>query len=181
MYAMAQRRVGDIPALEMWVHKHQEKDSQQDTLFDLFVLEERQVLGYYQITGQQEKALALYTSLQAELKNKHRLLLSMILSIEFGAYEPQQEVLSRSQIKEKHISVLQELYGVQQAADEQLMTDREREVLQLIGKGYMNKEIAGMMNITERTVKWHASKIYEKLKVSTRTEAVAEAQSLGIL
>ncbi|WP_320122008.1 LuxR C-terminal-related transcriptional regulator [uncultured Sphaerochaeta sp.] len=181
MYAMAQRRVGDIPALEMWVHKHQEEEAQQDTLFDLFVLEERQVLGYYQITGQQEKAVALYASLQSELKKKHRLLLSMILSMEFGDYESQQVDFSRSQISEKHISVLQELYGVKQEGEDQLLTDREQEVLHLIGKGYMNKEIAGMMHITERTVKWHASRIYEKLQVSTRTEAVAEAQNLGIL
>jgi ATP/maltotriose-dependent transcriptional regulator MalT len=181
MYAMAQKRVGDIPSLEMWVHKHQEKEAQQDTLFDLFVLEERQVLGYYQITGQQEKAVALYASLQSELKRKHRLLLSIILSIEFGVYDSQQLNLSRSQISEKHISVLQELYGIKQEGEDQLLTDREQEVLELIGKGYMNKEIAGMMNITERTVKWHASKIYEKLQVSTRTEAVAEARRMSIL
>jgi len=181
MYAMAQKRVGDIPSLEMWVHKHQEKETQQDTLFDLFVLEERQVLGYYQITGQQEKAVALYASLQLELKRKHRLLLSIILSIEFGVYDSQQLNLSRSQISEKHISVLQELYGIKQEGEDQLLTDREQEVLELIGKGYMNKEIAGMMNITERTVKWHASKIYEKLQVSTRTEAVAEARRMSIL
>jgi LuxR family maltose regulon positive regulatory protein len=180
MYAMAQRRVGDIPALEMWVHKHQE-EAQHGTLFDLFVLEERQVLGYYQLTGQQEKAAALYASLQSELKKKHRLLLSMILSMEFGDDESQQVDLSRSQISEKHISVLQELYGVKQEGEGQLLTDREQEVLHLIGKGYMNKEIAGMMHITERTVKWHASRIYEKLQVRTRTEAVAEAQNLGIL
>jgi ATP/maltotriose-dependent transcriptional regulator MalT len=45
----------------------------------------------------------------------------------------------------------------------------------------MNKEIAGMMNITERTVKWHASKIYEKLQVTSRMEAVSEARRIGIL
>jgi ATP/maltotriose-dependent transcriptional regulator MalT len=181
MYAMAQRRVGDIPALEMWVHKHKEKEAQQDTLFDLFVLEERQVLGYYQITGQLEKAVDLYASLQSELKRKHRLLLSIILSIEFGVYDSQQLDLSRSQISEKHISVLQELYGVKQEREDQLLTDREQEVLNLIGNGYMNKEIAGMMNITERTVKWHASKIYEKLQVTSRMEAVSEARRIGIL
>jgi ATP/maltotriose-dependent transcriptional regulator MalT len=108
-------------------------------------------------------------------------LLSIILSIEFGVYDSQQLDLSRSQISEKHISVLQELYGVKQEGEDQLLTDREQEVLHLIGKGYMNKEIAGMMYITERTVKWHASKIYEKLQVSTRTEAVAEARRMGIL
>ncbi|RFU93898.1 hypothetical protein DYP60_12605 [Sphaerochaeta halotolerans] len=181
MYAMAYRRVGDIPALEVWVHKHHEKEAQQYTLFDLFVLEERQVLGYYQMTGQHEKAVSLYDSLQAELKLKHRLLLSIILSLEYGVYEPEQIDFSRSQISKKHISVLQELYGVQQETEVHLLTDREQEVLHLVGKGYTNKEIANMMHITERTVKWHASRVYEKLQVSTRTEAVAEAQNLGIL
>nr|WP_321262465.1 LuxR C-terminal-related transcriptional regulator [uncultured Sphaerochaeta sp.] len=181
MYAMAQRRVGDIPSLEMWVKKNQEKSTLQSIPFDLHVLEARQILGYYQMTGQYDKAESLYTSLQTELKHKHHLLLSMILSMECGVYEQQQETLSRSQVNDNHISVLRKLYGVQQKAEEHLLSDREREVLQLIGKGYMNKEIAGMMNITERTVKWHASKIYEKLQVSTRTEAVAEAQNQGIL
>lgn len=181
MYAMAHRRAGDIPALEMWVQKYQKQEPLQSVPFDLFQLEERQVLGYYQMTGQVEKAASLYASLQAALKQKHQLLLSMILSIEFGAYESQQVDFSRSQINKEHISALQELYGVRQKTGDQLLTDNEQEVLHLIGKGYMNKEIAGMMHITERTVKWHASKIYEKLQVNNRTEAVAEARNLGIL
>ena len=37
-----------------------------------------------------------------------------------------------------------------------------------------------MVNITERTVKWHASQVYKKLQVSSRVEAVSEARKMGI-
>lgn len=46
---------------------------------------------------------------------------------------------------------------------------------------FLNKEIAQMIHITERTVKWHASKVYEKLQVTSRMEAVTEARKMGIL
>ena len=38
-----------------------------------------------------------------------------------------------------------------------------------------------MMHITERTVKWLASKVYEKLQVTSRMEAVTEDRKMGIL
>ena len=66
----------------------------------------------------------------------------MILSMEFGVYESQQVDLSKGQINEKHISVLQKLYGFKQEVKDQLLTDREQEVLHLIAMGYMNKEFA---------------------------------------
>lgn len=55
------------------------------------------------------------------------------------------------------------------------LTDREREVLVLIAKGLRNKEIADMLFISERTVKFHANALYQKLNVTSRTEAVSFA------
>lgn len=52
------------------------------------------------------------------------------------------------------------------------LTEREREVLVLIAKGLRNKEIADMLFISERTVKFHANALYQKLGVTSRTEAV---------
>ncbi|MBK8112123.1 MAG: response regulator transcription factor [Saprospiraceae bacterium] len=46
------------------------------------------------------------------------------------------------------------------------------ELLQLLAKGLLYKEIASDLNITTGTVKQHIHKIYEKLQVSNRTEAV---------
>lgn len=55
------------------------------------------------------------------------------------------------------------------------LTEREREVLVLIAKGLRNKEIADALFISERTVKFHANALYQKLNVTSRTEAVSFA------
>ena len=52
------------------------------------------------------------------------------------------------------------------------MTGREREILDLLSKGYRNKEIADVLNIGIDTVRSHLRNIYEKLHVSSRTAAV---------
>ncbi|BAF60222.1 response regulator [Pelotomaculum thermopropionicum SI] len=56
-----------------------------------------------------------------------------------------------------------------------LLTLREKEVLQLIVNGLSNKEIAGKLNITLRTVKAHVSSILMKLNVNDRTQAAVLA------
>lgn len=62
-----------------------------------------------------------------------------------------------------------------QQKDYSLLTLREREVLQLIVNGLSNKEIAGKLNITLRTVKAHVSSILMKLNVNDRTQAAVLA------
>lgn len=57
---------------------------------------------------------------------------------------------------------------------------RETEVLQLLGQGLSNQEIADKLHLTLSTVKWHTSNIYGKLGVKNRTRAVARAKSIGI-
>lgn len=57
------------------------------------------------------------------------------------------------------------------ATDAQL-TMREKEVLELLSKGFLYKEIGDKLNITTGTVRQHIHKIYEKLHVQNRTEAV---------
>ncbi len=52
------------------------------------------------------------------------------------------------------------------------ITQRERELLEWLAQGLLYKEIADKMGITTGTVKQHIHKIYEKLHVSNRTEAV---------
>jgi len=61
------------------------------------------------------------------------------------------------------------------------LSEREREVLQLIAEGLTNPEIASRLFLTLNTVKTHARNIYGKLDVHSRTQAVARAQSLGLL
>jgi two-component system, NarL family, sensor kinase len=61
------------------------------------------------------------------------------------------------------------------------LTNRERETLALVKKGYTNKEIAEQLFISERTVKFHISSILSKLLARTRTEAVETAIQRGLL
>jgi DNA-binding NarL/FixJ family response regulator len=57
---------------------------------------------------------------------------------------------------------------------EQPLTAREREVLELLSKGLPYKEIADMLGVNIETVRKHCHNIYEKLQVSSRTEAVVK-------
>jgi DNA-binding NarL/FixJ family response regulator len=52
------------------------------------------------------------------------------------------------------------------------LTRREREILDWVSRGYGNKEIAQELSITVETVRHHLKKVYEKLHVHSRTEAV---------
>ncbi|WP_414582436.1 response regulator transcription factor [Scytonema sp. PCC 10023] len=63
----------------------------------------------------------------------------------------------------------------------QALTPREIEVLDMLGSGLGNKAIAKRLNISDHTVKFHVSSIFQKLGVSTRTEAVAVGVRLGLI
>jgi len=51
------------------------------------------------------------------------------------------------------------------------LTEREREVLRLVARGHSNKEIAALLDITERTARTHVSNILGKLDLASRTQA----------
>ena len=60
------------------------------------------------------------------------------------------------------------------SAEAQSLSPREAEVLNLLAKGFLYKEIAESMKVTYATVHTHIRHIYEKLHVRSRTEAVAK-------
>ena len=61
------------------------------------------------------------------------------------------------------------------------LSDREREVLDLLVTGATNREIAGSLYLSPHTVKEHTSSLYRKLSARNRTEAVQRAQRLGLI
>lgn len=61
------------------------------------------------------------------------------------------------------------------------LSKRETEVLALMGKGMSNAEIADQLFVSLNTVKTHSSKIFEKLDVKRRTQAVEKAKQLAII
>ena len=61
------------------------------------------------------------------------------------------------------------------------LSQRELEVLQLIAQGLSNREISERLFLALDTVKGHNRRIFDKLQVQSRTEAVARARELGLL
>jgi two-component system, NarL family, response regulator LiaR len=61
------------------------------------------------------------------------------------------------------------------------LTPREREVLELIGRGFPNKQIARELEISERTVKSHVGRVLDKLAVTDRTQAAVLAVRAGLV
>lgn len=61
------------------------------------------------------------------------------------------------------------------------LTSREIEVLTLVSRGLSNRDIAQQLFLTEATIKSHLGNVFTKLGVTSRTAAVAEAKSQGIL
>ncbi|MHA6911329.1 response regulator [Ralstonia pseudosolanacearum] len=78
--------------------------------------------------------------------------------------------------------------GSRSAADEApapasspLLSAREKEVLDLITKGFTAQEIAKLMALSHFTVRTFVRRIYSKLKVTSKAEAIYEARTLGLL
>jgi DNA-binding CsgD family transcriptional regulator len=61
------------------------------------------------------------------------------------------------------------------------ISEREFEVLKHLAAGRSNKEISAKLNVSPNTVKSHVAKLYGKLEVKRRTEAILRARELGIL
>lgn len=61
------------------------------------------------------------------------------------------------------------------------LTERERQVLELLARGQQNKEIAAALGISERTAKYHVRSLMEKLGAGNRTETVAVAAHHGLV
>ena len=77
--------------------------------------------------------------------------------------------------------MLQELtHPADQSPADEALTDREVEVLKLVGKGLLNSEIAEQLVISEATVRTHVSNIMSKLQLASRTQAALYALRVGL-
>ncbi len=100
---------------------------------------------------------------------------------------PREEVFNAIRVVSQGGSLLQPVIAsklMQHVAEDRIsedLTDREMEVLNLLAKGYTNREIAEQLVITERTVKFHVSSILRKLDAGNRTEAVSIAAQQGLV
>jgi DNA-binding CsgD family transcriptional regulator len=61
------------------------------------------------------------------------------------------------------------------------ITQREHEILGLIAQGLSNKEIGEKLFVSENTVKTHSSRLFEKMSVNRRVQAVQKGKDLGLI
>jgi NarL family two-component system response regulator LiaR len=76
--------------------------------------------------------------------------------------------------------VMQEVAHPKPTGDLSLLTPREREVLQLLARGFSNRQLADELVVSEKTVKTHVSSILAKLGVRDRTQAALLAARAGL-
>lgn len=75
--------------------------------------------------------------------------------------------------------VIRSLSGKSEAGEKCTLSPRELEVLSLVAQGYTNELVALRLNLSTRTVEAHMTHIFNKLNVSSRTEAALLAQRKG--
>ncbi|MBD3273909.1 MAG: winged helix-turn-helix transcriptional regulator [Candidatus Marinimicrobia bacterium] len=68
-----------------------------------------------------------------------------------------------------------------QSPKEEILSDRELEVLNCLAQGMTNSEIADSLFISLNTVRTHTKNIYDKLNVHSRTQAAARGKELGLI
>lgn len=77
--------------------------------------------------------------------------------------------------------IIQLEQNLNRSAANNLLSERELEILQQLASGHSNKEIARALALTENTVKFHLKNIFSKLDVKKRTQALLQAQNLGLI
>jgi DNA-binding NarL/FixJ family response regulator len=80
---------------------------------------------------------------------------------------------------EDHTATLPHRAATASLLDE--LTDREREVLRLVGRGLPNEDIAHQIHVTESTVKTHLHRLMTKLGLRSRAQAVVTAYETGLV
>lgn len=108
------------------------------------------------------------TSSNKEIMNAINLVLSG------GAYIPPE---LESEIPNENRDLLQ----IEKNSETVLLSPRQQEVIELIAKGFSNKQIAFELGITEGTVKLYVTAILKQLNAYNRTGAVMKARELGVL
>jgi ATP/maltotriose-dependent transcriptional regulator MalT len=87
--------------------------------------------------------------------------------------------LSRG-IRPRYVSALLHACGGQGAATG-VLTQRERDVLRLLGEGLSNRDISERLVLSEGTVKTHVHNLISKLGVESRAQALIRAREIGVL
>ena len=109
-------------------------------------------------------------------------IVSMIKRVASGEYPINESLSIRPRVAERVLQKFQELSS--HSETEYLastLTKRETEILEYIARGFLNKQIASSLEISEQTIKNHVTSILRKLNANARTEAVVIAIRRGII
>ncbi len=109
-------------------------------------------------------------------------LVDTIRRVAHGEHPINETLTSRPKLAEKVLQQFQELTWRSEAEGFiSPLTPREREILNYIAQGYLNKQIAAELDISEQTIKNHVTSILRKLNANVRTEAVVVAIKQGLI
>lgn len=109
-------------------------------------------------------------------------LVSIIRRVARGEHPINESLTARPQIAEQVLQQFQELsWRSESESFISPLTSRESEILDYIAQGYLNKQIAIALSISEQTIKNHVTSILRKLNANARTEAVVIAIKQGII
>lgn len=109
-------------------------------------------------------------------------LIATVGRIARGEHPINESLAVRPKVAEKVLSQFQKLAWQKDAEDIMSpLTPREIEILDYIAKGYLNKQIAIELGISEQTIKNHVTSILRKLNANARTEAVVLAIKQGVI
>lgn len=103
-----------------------------------------------------------------------------ILQLKAGE-SPISPMIARRLLKKYIAKPVDDAPAAASAATPSLLSAREQEVLNLISRGFSYAEVADIIHLSIHTVQSHVKRIYSKLAVHSRTEAVYEANRMGLL
>jgi two-component system response regulator DegU len=109
-------------------------------------------------------------------------LVETVRRVSRGEHPINESLTSRPKVAEHVLQQFQELSSRSEAeAYISPLTPREIEILEYIAQGYLNKQIAAELGISEQTIKNHVTSILRKLNANARTEAVVVAIKQGLI
>jgi len=109
-------------------------------------------------------------------------LVAVVRRVARGEHPINESLTSRPKVAEHVLQQFQELSWRSEAeALISPLTARETEILQYIAQGFLNKQIAAELGISEQTIKNHVTSILRKLNANARTEAVVVAIKQGLI
>ncbi|AZN40345.1 response regulator transcription factor [Paenibacillus albus] len=112
----------------------------------------------------------------SKLSSREQMILSLRCAVNGEAVLP---IKLLKQLRRTDIQVLHA--RGEKSLDRISISSKEQSILNEVCSGKSNKELAEIFFMSQRTIEYHLTRIFEKLNVSSRGEAIAEAQRLGLI